>query len=78
MNHDDEQADGGGFDIDDWQRLRPFTKAVATLDDVQTRRAVFALSDTAEHLLALGIRDKMLMQIVGALDANPPLLAESA
>jgi hypothetical protein len=39
---DDEQADGGGFDVDDWGRLRAFAGAVATLDDVQARRAVFA------------------------------------
>ena len=38
--------DGGGFDADDWSRLVPFTGAVATLDDVQARRAVFALADT--------------------------------
>ncbi|MGV9007185.1 MAG: hypothetical protein ACOH1H_10660 [Brevundimonas sp.] len=38
--------DGGGFDADDWTRLVPFTGAVATLDDVQARRAVFALADT--------------------------------
>ena len=34
--------------------------------------------NTARHLLALGIRDKALMQIVGALDANPELLVRSA
>lgn len=38
--------DGGGFDVDDWRRLAPFTGRVATLDDVQAKRAVFALSDT--------------------------------
>lgn len=38
--------DGGGFDVDDWSRLKAFTGAVATLDDVQARRAVFALGDT--------------------------------
>jgi len=36
----------GGFDTDDWQRLRPFAGRVATLDDVQARKAIFALSDT--------------------------------
>lgn len=41
-----EDEDGGGFDADDWTRLVPFTGAVATLDDVQARRAVFALADT--------------------------------
>lgn len=41
-----EDEDGGGFDADDWRRLKPFTGAVATLDDVQARRAVFALAET--------------------------------
>ena len=34
--------------------------------------------NTAQHLLSLGIRDKALMQIVGALDADPALLVKSA
>lgn len=38
--------DGGGFDAEDWTRLKPFFGAVATLDDVQARRAVFALAET--------------------------------
>lgn len=42
----DEEEDGGGFDAEDWTRLKPFVGAVATLDDVQARRAVFALGDT--------------------------------
>lgn len=42
----EDEQDGGGFDADDWTRLTPFTGAVATLDDVQARRAVFALGDT--------------------------------
>jgi cation transport protein ChaC len=33
--------------------------------------------NTAEHLLSLGIRDRALLQIVDALDANLPLLVES-
>lgn len=45
MNDLDEE-DGGGFDAEDWTRLIPFVGAVATLDDVQARRAVFALGDT--------------------------------
>ena len=45
--HDDPpEEDGGGFDVDDWSRLKAFTGAVATLDDVQAKRAVFALSET--------------------------------
>ena len=43
---DDEE--GGGFDVDDWTRLEPFTGAVATLADVQAGRAVFALGDTLD------------------------------
>ncbi|RZJ18087.1 MAG: hypothetical protein EON91_06555 [Brevundimonas sp.] len=42
----DHDPDGGGFDVDDWARLTPFIGAVATLDDVQAGRAVFALGDT--------------------------------
>jgi hypothetical protein len=48
MIHDEDEADGGGFDVDDWSRLRAFKGAVATLDDVQARRAVFALADTSD------------------------------
>ena len=40
------EPDGGGYDAEDWGRLVPFTSAVATLDDVQEKRAVFALGDT--------------------------------
>ncbi len=43
---DDPDEDGGGFDVDDWARLAAFAGAVATLDDVQAGRAVFALGDT--------------------------------
>jgi hypothetical protein len=45
---DDSTEDGGGFDADDWSRLKPFTGRVATLDDVQARRAVFALGDSED------------------------------
>ncbi|MCR5873817.1 hypothetical protein LRS10_06275 [Phenylobacterium sp. J426] len=44
--HEDE--DGGGFDVDDWGRLQPFAGRVATLEDVQARRAVFALGETGD------------------------------
>ena len=40
--------DGGGYDVDDWSRLVPFTGRIATLEDVQAKRAVFALGDTAD------------------------------
>ena len=39
-------AEPGGFDVDDWARLPTFTGVVASLDDVQSRAAVFALADT--------------------------------
>jgi hypothetical protein len=40
--------DAGGFDVDDWRRLKAFADGVATLDDVQAKRAVFALADTLD------------------------------
>jgi len=46
QNDDADDIDGGGYDVDDWSRLKAFTGAVATLDDVQARRAVFALGET--------------------------------
>ena len=42
----DLPLDGGGFDFDDWTRLPPFCGKVAALEDVQSRRAVFALDET--------------------------------
>ena len=46
---DDElEEDGGGFDVDDWTRLSAFSGRVASLDDVQAGRAVFALADTED------------------------------
>lgn len=46
QGYDENDEDGGGYDVDDWSRLKPFVGAVATLEDVQARRAVFALGDT--------------------------------
>ena len=43
---DEPGFDGGGYDVDDWTRLTPFTGAVATLENVQARQAIFALGDT--------------------------------
>jgi hypothetical protein len=44
---DDEPIfDGGGYDVDDWARLKPFAGALATLEDVQAKVAIFALGDT--------------------------------
>lgn len=44
MSEDPEA--GGGFDVDDWGRLKAFNGAVATLEDVQAKAAIFALADT--------------------------------
>ncbi|WP_334164448.1 hypothetical protein [Phenylobacterium sp.] len=41
-----DDFEDGGFDVDDWRRLRAFSGAVATLEDVQRRAAIFALGDT--------------------------------
>ena len=60
QNHEDHDEDGGGFDVDDWSRLKPFTGAVATLEDVQARRAVFAMGDTEDP----GVIDMALPQPV--------------
>ena len=38
--------DGGGYDVDDWSRLVAFNERIATLEDVQAQRAVFALGET--------------------------------
>jgi hypothetical protein len=45
---DDDLQDGGGYDVDDWNRLQPFTGRVATLEDVEAKVAVFALADTTQ------------------------------
>lgn len=48
MIQSDDDDDGGGFDVDDWSRLTAFGGAVATLEDVQAGRAVFALAETSD------------------------------
>ena len=79
----DEDEDGGGFDAEDWTRLKPFVGAVATLDDVQARRAVFALgavlkvrraSDTAETIVAPepGLLDDPAEDRMAAMDDDAP------
>lgn len=40
--------DAGGYDVDDWTRLKAFTRGVASLEDVQARAAIFALADTLD------------------------------
>lgn len=46
QDRDEPSLDEGGFDIDDWTRLKAFTGALATLEDVERRAAIYALSDT--------------------------------
>jgi len=46
MTDDADDLEGGGFDVDDWARLKPFTGALAVLEDVQRKAAIFALGDT--------------------------------
>jgi hypothetical protein len=48
MIQTEDEFDGGGFDVDDWSRLQPFSGAVARVHDVQAGRAVFALADTLD------------------------------
>jgi hypothetical protein len=48
LDSDGPDFEGGGFDVDDWSRLPAFTGRVATLDDVEAGRAVFALADTRD------------------------------
>ena len=56
-----DDYDEGGFDVDDWSRLKAFTGAVATLEDVQARRAVFALADTiSPHPLVIDLPQPLI------------------
>lgn len=48
MTEQDLEFDGGGYDVDDWSRLKPFTGAPASLEDVQAKAAIFALGDTED------------------------------
>jgi hypothetical protein len=48
MSEQDLEFDGGGYDVDDWSRLKPFTGAPASLEDVQAKAAIFALGDTED------------------------------
>ena len=57
----DDDEEEGGFDVDDWSRLKAFTGAVATLEDVQARRAVFALADTVSpHPLVMDLPQPLI------------------
>jgi hypothetical protein len=47
----EDPEDLGGYDAEDWTRLKPFTGAVATLADVEHKAAIFALGDTLDPTL---------------------------
>jgi hypothetical protein len=47
MSEDPDDLEGGGYDVEDWSRLKPFAGRVATLEDVQGHAAVFALGETS-------------------------------
>ncbi len=75
QNDDALDEDGGGFDVDDWSRLTPFAGAVATLDDVQAGKAVFALGDQFNKPLAGSpaeklVHDANLCCLIKFLDAS--------
>ncbi len=78
MNDNLPDEDGGGFDADDWTRLKPFTGAVATLDDVQARRAVFALADTDDpRIIAMDLPQPVIWWDEGGEQAAVAVQAET-
>ena len=48
MDQNPEDLEAGGYDVEDWTRLKPFAGRVAGLADVQAGAAVFALGDTGD------------------------------
>ncbi|MGV8928816.1 MAG: hypothetical protein ACOH1E_03625 [Brevundimonas sp.] len=78
MNDNLAEEEGGGFDADDWTRLTPFTGAVATLDDVQARRAVFALADTDDpRIIAMDLPQPVIWWDEGGEQAAVAVQAET-
>ena len=69
VNEDHAQF-AGRLDLDDQVRI-------VSGGTGESGRNVEYVRNTAEHLLALGIRDEALMQIVGALDGSESLLVGS-
>jgi hypothetical protein len=70
--------DGGGYDADDWSRLIPFTGRIATLDDVQAKRAVFALGDTADpRVIAMDLPQPLIWWEADGEQAAVAVQAES-
>lgn len=70
--------DGGGYDADDWSRLIAFTGRIATLDDVQAKRAVFALSDTADpRVIAMDLPQPLIWWEADGEQAAVAVQAES-
>lgn len=78
MDEPDFDEDLGGFDVDDWNRLAAFTDRVATLDDVQARRAVFALGDTDDpRPIAMDLPQPVIWWEEGGEQAAVAVQAES-
>ena len=78
MDEPDFDEDLGGFDIDDWNRLAAFTDRIATLDDVQAKRAVFALSDTDDpRPIAMDLPQPVIWWEEGGEQAAVAVQAES-
>ncbi len=74
----DDIEDGGGFDVDDWQRLTPFAGRIATLDDVRAGAAVFALADTADpRPIAMDLPQPLIWWDDGGEQAAIAIQAES-
>lgn len=78
MDEPDFDEDLGGFDVDDWNRLAAFTDRIATLDDVQAKRAVFALSDTDDpRPIAMDLPQPVIWWEEGGEQAAVAVQAES-
>ena len=74
----DDDEDGGGYDVDDWSRLKPFIGAVATLEDVQAKRAVFALAETDDpHPIAMNLPQPLIWWEEGGEQAAVAVQAET-
>ena len=78
MDEPDFDEDLGGFDIDDWNRLAAFTGRIAALDDVQAKRAVFALGDTDDpRPIAMDLPQPVIWWEEGGEQAAVAVQAES-
>src|SRR5690606_11727192 len=74
----DPDEDGGGYDVDDWSRLKAFNAAVASLEDVQSKRAVFALADTDDpRTIPMGLPQPVIWWEADGEQAAVAVQAES-